>query len=115
MRAELRSHAGEKPWAPARPVQLHWMRSRGAHLVWQIRLHALAGFRPEAPDKRAFVSGAHCTDITTAFALIVRGLQAAGATSLRAIADGLNAKKIPTARGTGPWSAVQVQRVLERL
>jgi len=85
MRAELRGHAGEKPWAPARPIQLHWLRSRGAHLVWQIRLHALAGFRPEAPDKRAFVSGAHCTDITMAFALIIRGLQATGKTSLRSL------------------------------
>jgi len=27
----------------------------------------------------------------------------------------LNAKKIPTARGDGAWSAVQVARVLERL
>jgi Recombinase len=42
-------------------------------------------------------------------------LQAAGATSLRAIADGLNALGIPTARGNGKWSAVQVQRVIEKL
>jgi DNA invertase Pin-like site-specific DNA recombinase len=40
-------------------------------------------------------------------------LQAAGATSLRAIAAGLNERGIPTARG-GKWSAVQVQRVLDR-
>ena len=53
MRAKFPSRAGEKPWAPARPVQLHRLRSRGARLVWQIRLHALAGFRPEAPDKWA--------------------------------------------------------------
>jgi DNA invertase Pin-like site-specific DNA recombinase len=45
----------------------------------------------------------------------IRELQAAGAESLRAIADGLNAKKIPTARGDGEWSAVQVMRVLERI
>ena len=45
----------------------------------------------------------------------IRALQAAGATSLRAIADGLNAQSIPTARGNGKWSAVQVARVLERL
>jgi hypothetical protein len=32
-----------------------------------------------------------------------------------AIADGLNAQGIPTARGGGEWSAVQVSRVLERL
>jgi len=42
-------------------------------------------------------------------------LQAAGATSLRAIAAGLNARRIPTARGEGVWSAVQVARVLDRL
>jgi DNA invertase Pin-like site-specific DNA recombinase len=45
----------------------------------------------------------------------IRELQAAGAASLRAIADGLNARGIPTARGTGAWSAVQVSRVLEKL
>jgi DNA invertase Pin-like site-specific DNA recombinase len=42
-------------------------------------------------------------------------LQAAGATNLRAIADGLNAKKIPTAHGQGEWTATQVMRVLGRL
>jgi hypothetical protein len=41
-------------------------------------------------------------------------LQAAGATSLRAIAAGLNERGIPTARGTGTWSATQVMRVLAR-
>ena len=44
---------------------------------------------------------------------IIAELQAAGATSLRTIAAGLNARGIPTARGTGTWSAVQVARVLE--
>jgi DNA invertase Pin-like site-specific DNA recombinase len=42
-------------------------------------------------------------------------LQAAGKTTLRAIAAGLNEAGIPTSRGIGQWSAVQVQRVLERL
>ena len=41
-------------------------------------------------------------------------LQAAGATSLRAIAAGLNERGIPTARGTESWSATQVMRVLAR-
>jgi DNA invertase Pin-like site-specific DNA recombinase len=44
----------------------------------------------------------------------IKELQAAGKTSLRAIADGLNDAGIPTAR-SGMWSAVQVMRVLERL
>jgi len=45
---------------------------------------------------------------------IIAELQASGATSLRAMADGLNARKIPTARGNDEWSATQVMRVLER-
>lgn len=44
----------------------------------------------------------------------IRELQAEGATSLTAIAAGLNDQGIPTPRG-GRWQAVQVQRVLERL
>jgi hypothetical protein len=42
-------------------------------------------------------------------------IQAAGATSLRAIAAALTDRGIPTARGRGEWSAVQVARVLDRL
>jgi DNA invertase Pin-like site-specific DNA recombinase len=45
----------------------------------------------------------------------IKALQAAGATSLRAIAAGLNEQGIPTAKGNGTWSAVQVQRVLARI
>ena len=43
---------------------------------------------------------------------IVKELQAGGATSLRAIAAGLNERNIPTARG-GEWSPTQVMRLLE--
>jgi hypothetical protein len=42
-------------------------------------------------------------------------IQAAGATSLRAIAAALSERGIPTARGRGAWAAVQVARVLDRL
>jgi hypothetical protein len=45
----------------------------------------------------------------------VKALQAAGAMSLRAIAAGLYTQGIPTARGQGAWSAVQVARVLNRI
>jgi DNA invertase Pin-like site-specific DNA recombinase len=45
----------------------------------------------------------------------IKALQAAGATSLRAIAAKLNEAGIPTAKGNGTWSAVQVQRVLARI
>ncbi len=44
---------------------------------------------------------------------IIADLQTSGAMSLRQIAAGLNERGIRTARG-GAWSAVQVQRVLER-
>lgn len=75
------------------------------------------GFRPtakmsaratEALERRA---DARAADIAPA----IRELQAAGATSLRAIAAGLNEAGIPTARGQGTWSAVQVSRVLQRM
>jgi DNA invertase Pin-like site-specific DNA recombinase len=46
---------------------------------------------------------------------IIAELQAAGAESVRAIADGLNDAGIPTARGQGKWSAIQVQRTLARI
>jgi hypothetical protein len=44
----------------------------------------------------------------------IKELQANGATSLRAIAAGLNERGFETARG-GTWSAVQVQSVLDQL
>ncbi len=45
---------------------------------------------------------------------VIEELKASGAVSLRQIAAGLNAKGIRTARG-GEWSAMQVQRVMERV
>ena len=44
---------------------------------------------------------------------IIRDIQAGGATTLRAIADALNARNVKTVRG-GAWSAVQIARILER-
>lgn len=51
---------------------------------------------------------------TDDLAPIIRELQQGGATSLRALADGLTARGIPAARG-GAWSAMQVSRVLARI
>jgi DNA invertase Pin-like site-specific DNA recombinase len=45
---------------------------------------------------------------------IIEELKGAGAVSLRQIAAGLNTQGIKTARGAA-WSAVQVQRVMERV
>jgi DNA invertase Pin-like site-specific DNA recombinase len=45
---------------------------------------------------------------------VLRDLQRHGVTSFQGIARALNERNIPTARGRGSWSAVQVARVLER-
>jgi hypothetical protein len=45
---------------------------------------------------------------------MVAELQAAGATSLLAVVDGLNGRCIPAPRG-GHWQAAQVARVMGRL
>jgi DNA invertase Pin-like site-specific DNA recombinase len=57
----------------------------------------------------AAIASARAADL----APIVAELRAAGATSLRAIAAGLNERRIPTARGRD-WSPTQVMRVLAR-
>jgi hypothetical protein len=49
-----------------------------------------------------------------AIAPIIAEIRAAGATTLRAIVAELNQRGIPTARGTGSWSASQVARVILR-
>lgn len=46
---------------------------------------------------------------------LIKAVQGAGATSLRAIAEALNAQNIPTARGAGNWTATQVARVLDHI
>jgi hypothetical protein len=48
-------------------------------------------------------------------AAVIKGLRAVGKTSPRELAEALNEAGIRTARGKGKWSAVQVQRVLERI
>ncbi len=53
----------------------------------------------------------HAADV----AETVKGLQAAGVTSLAGIAAALNERGIPTASGRGTWQAVQVSRVLARI
>jgi DNA invertase Pin-like site-specific DNA recombinase len=45
----------------------------------------------------------------------IKGIQAAGITTLQGIADELNRRGIPTAAGRGEWQAVQVRRVLTRM
>lgn len=63
---------------------------------------------------RAAVAG-HAAARARDLAATIADLQQGGASTLRAIAAELNSRKIPTARGQGTWSAVQVSRVLSRL
>ena len=56
---------------------------------------------------------AKANDRAADLAPILAEIQAGGASSLREIAAALNERGIPTARG-GSWSAVQVQRVMQR-
>jgi DNA invertase Pin-like site-specific DNA recombinase len=95
-------------------------RTKAALAAAKRRGVVLGGDRGVAPTAKMRAKGravlqARANSRAVDIAPIVAELQAAGATSLRAIADGLNAKGIPTARGDGQWSAVQVMRVLDRL
>jgi DNA invertase Pin-like site-specific DNA recombinase len=80
----------------------------------------LGGYRGVKPTAKmrarsTAVLQQRAADRATDIAPTIKALQAAGATSLRAIAAGLNAQGIPTAKGNGTWSAVQVARVMSRL
>jgi DNA invertase Pin-like site-specific DNA recombinase len=95
-------------------------RTKDALAAAKRRGTKLGGDRGVVPSARTRAKGAaaiqkRANSRAMDIAPTVKALQAAGATSLRAIAAGLNKAGIPTARGDGEWSAVQVARVLERL
>src|SRR6516225_8624815 len=95
-------------------------RTKAALAAAKRRGVKLGGDRGVIPNAQSHKASAEALRLRTAaraadLAPIVKELQAAGATSLRAIAAGLNERQIPTSRGQGEWSAVQVQRVLERI
>ena len=77
--------------------------NRGVRPTAEMRARSTAVLKQRAATRAA--------DIAPAIKSLLEG----GATSLRAIAEGLNARGIPTARGQGTWSAVQVARILERI
>lgn len=85
--------------AKARGVKLGG--DRGFELTDEARAMGVAARRAKAADRAADL------------APIVADIRAAGVTSLNGIAQALNARGIPTARGS-TWQAVQVQRILAR-
>ena len=91
--------------AKARGVKLGGRRHRADGSVVKLDAATIAAGRTARTAK----SAARATDI----APIIADLKASGTVSLRQIAANLNERGIPTARG-GQWSAVQVQRVMNR-
>jgi DNA invertase Pin-like site-specific DNA recombinase len=95
-------------------------RTKDALAAAKRRGTKLGGDRGVVPSKKARALAtealqARADSRAADIAPIIKDLQAAGAESLRDIAKGLNDAGIPTPRGQGEWSAVQVQRVLARL
>jgi DNA invertase Pin-like site-specific DNA recombinase len=69
----------------------------------------LAQARKMAVDVVAANADRHAANVMP----IIREIQKAGARSLRAIAEALNARGVPTARG-GRWQAMTVSNILAR-
>ena len=93
-------------------------RTKAALQAAKARGTVLGGFRGVKVDDAARarsieVRQAKSGERSAELAPVIADLQASGATTLRAIAAGLNDRGIPTAKG-GAWSAVQVQRVMQR-
>ena len=81
-----------------------------------VELGGFRGRRLTNADRKAAVAAqrAKAQQRASDIAPIVKELQASGAVTLVAIADGLNERSVPTARG-GQWSATQVMRLLAYL
>jgi DNA invertase Pin-like site-specific DNA recombinase len=94
-------------------------RTKDALAAAKKRGTKLGGDRGVVPSKKTREMGVEAqrarADAKAAdLAPIIKELQAAGKTTLRAIAEGLNKQGIPTARG-GTWHSSAVLRMLERL
>ena len=76
--------------------------NRGVMPTAKMRAASTAALRKRANERAADI------------APTIRALQADGAITLTAIAAALNQQGIPTVRGDGEWSAVQVKRVMKR-
>lgn len=68
-----------------------------------------------AQQRGAAANRARAADRAADLEPTITQIRAAGATTLAAIASGLNAAGIPTPRGNGRWSPVQVKRTLDAL
>jgi hypothetical protein len=70
---------------------------------------------PAAQRAAIEVVRARADERAAKLAPIIKSIQAKGVTSLRAIAEALNERRVRTPRGRRRWYATQVRRVLARL
>jgi DNA invertase Pin-like site-specific DNA recombinase len=94
-------------------------RTKAALAAAKRRGVQLGGDRGQVPSKRAHKAAVEAIQArvnarAADLAPTIRELQAGGATTLRALAAGLNAMGLTTARG-GDWDQTQVRRLLARL
>ena len=80
----------------------------------------MGGFRGAKISRKAMAAGRarqaeRAAALARDLAEVVAAIRTAGASSLREIAAGLTERDIPTPRGAGAWSAMQVSRVLARI
>lgn len=85
-------------------------KRRGVKLGGDRGVRLTAEARRAGNAANAAIAAARASDLSGT----VKELQAGGCESLRALAEGLDARGIPAARG-GKWSAVQVSRLLARI
>lgn len=97
-------------------------RTKAALAAAKARGQKLGGLRPNSPIlsiehtmKSAAVRQAKAKGRAADVAPVIADLREKGVTSLRGMARELTARGIPTARGKGTWTPMQVARVLEKL
>lgn len=95
-------------------------RTKAALQAAKARGTVLGGFRGHIPtegerEAAAAAKAARAEMKATLLSPIIADLRDAGITSANGIAKALTERSIPTARGGSQWSAVQVQRVVQRL
>lgn len=117
-RAELGMRAvfaeEERRWISERTRSaLAAAKRRGVKLGTPANLDRRA--RRQGTAASAAARGARADEWAQLRAPIIAELRRAGAHSLRDLARGLNERDIPTARGRGSWSPIQVARLLARL
>lgn len=91
-------------------------RTKAALAAAKARGKKLGGYRGHSVDPRLGTIARQQKAVARAgdLAPVIAEIRAAGATTLAAIADALNERRVPTAR-SGRWSPIKVSRVMQRL